>query len=98
MARVGGIDEWHLNLGNSLGHLTFDVLPGLRQAVVSLGPAFRHARLKAARVHELVDILKALVDGLLDARLVGVAGDSLNPRDETFEVVGVLHRRFLILL
>jgi hypothetical protein len=47
LARFGRIDEWHLYFAKSFEHLLFDLLPRLRQAVVSHGPAFRHARPKA---------------------------------------------------
>jgi hypothetical protein len=43
-------------------------------------------------------ILKALVDGLVDSRVVGVAGDSLDAHDQTLEVAGAVHCSLLILL
>src|SRR5947207_15723734 len=47
VARVGRIDEWHVDFTNSLEHAEFDLRPRSRQAVVPLGPAFRHPWLKA---------------------------------------------------
>jgi hypothetical protein len=45
--RVGRIDEWHVDFSKSLDHSEFDLFSRLRQAVVVLGPSFRHARLEA---------------------------------------------------
>ncbi len=48
----------------------------------------------ASRVHQLIDILEALLDGFIDARIIRVAGDSVDGRDQTLKVVGADHRGF----